>query len=105
MNRRHFISMALLLSLPINLQLNRESNPFPILSKIQNPFKNKLKFNDLAINDWVSSLPDLSNINIFSEYMLREIQSDYLENRVLIIEEFIISETEAKLFLAKELYA
>lgn len=74
-----------------------------LLNEMINPFKD-LKIDLYVIEDWVKSLPETPSINLFAEYILDQIELDYIENRVVLVEGIVLSETEVKLYCARELY-
>ena len=76
-----------------------------ILNRIVNPFGDLIQMDLHAVEEWISTLPNISNVDIFSEYILSQIELDYIENRVVLVEGIVLSETEVKLYRAREIYA
>jgi len=104
MNRRQFASLSLLMFLPKVKGLGEHTDLRYLLNHVINPFKG-LKIDLYAIEEWVKSLPDTPSINVFAEYILDQIELDYIENRVVLVDGIVLSETEVKLYYARELYA
>jgi len=104
MNRRQFASLSLLIFLPKINGLGEHTDLRYLLKQVINPFKD-LKIDLYVIEEWVKSLPDTPSINIFAEYILGQIELDYIENRVVLVDGIVLSETEVKLYCARELYA
>ena len=105
MNRRKFVSLALLMFAPIGNARVENYNVQVILNRIVNPFGDLIRMDLDAVEEWISTLPNISNVDIFSEYILSQIELDYIENRVVLVEGIVLSETEVKLYRAREIYA
>ena len=105
MNRRKFVSLALLMLAPIGNARVENYNVQVILNRIVNPFGDLIPMDLDAVEEWISTLPNISNVGIFSEYILSQIELDYIENRVVLVEGIVLSETEVKLYRAREIYA
>lgn len=76
-----------------------------ILDKIVNPFGDSIVMELYLVEEWISRLPNISNVSAFSEYLLRQVEQDYIDNKVVLVEGIVLSETEVKLCLAREFYA
>ena len=105
MNRREFVSLALLIFAPISNARLVNGDLQIVLNQIVNPFGNLIRMDSAALEEWIGALPNISNVDFFSEYILSQIEIDYIENRVMLVEGIVLSETEVMLCSARELYA
>jgi hypothetical protein len=105
MNRRKFVSLALVLLAPLG-NIRSQNYSFDLfLSQIVNPFEDLSRMEITFVDQWIRSMPNISNSREFSEYLLGQIELDYVENRVALVEGIVLSETELKLYCASQYYA
>ena len=104
-NRRQFLSLSVLIFAPYFKVKAQPSSFETLLYGIKNPFQISISKERHNLDDWISKLPVTLNVSELSEYVLTLIKSDYIENRVDLIDGVILSNTEIMLFFAKESYA
>jgi hypothetical protein len=62
------------------------------------------EIDDSRLDAWIKELPVNSDLNTLTEYLVNLIRQDYKKNDVSLVEGIILSNTEIKLYSAKELY-
>ena len=104
MNRRQFLSLSMLIFSPyVKVNARDSQNSFGVLlNTLDSPFKYLNSKSEYTISDWQNQLPLNSKIDILSEHILGQIMQDYRENKVDLVDGFILSKTEIMLYLAKE---
>ena len=104
-NRRQFLSLSVLIFVPY-CKVNADESSFQVLlNEIQSPFQMSIYKERYNLDNWISKLPDTSNVSELSEHILSLIKLDYIENKVGLIDGVILSNTEITLYFAKESYA